>query len=77
MREHRSILIEIQRYRLICVFTGAEFKNKIRRKDEKKKRKERTKLLHILLSSAERMNESRKDPGPVPESPIIASANPG
>ena len=49
------------------------------RKKKKKKRKEKRgrKLLHTLFSSVEQMNESRKDTGPVPESPIIASANPG
>jgi len=54
VREHLSILIEIQRYRLICVFTGAEFKNKKRRKEEKKKKRkekrERKKKCSILCS---------------------------
>ena len=54
-------------------------KEEDRKKKKKKKRKEKRgkELLHSLFSSVERMNESRKDPGPVPESPIIASANPG
>ena len=54
-------------------------KEEDRKKKKKKKRKEKRgkELLHSLFSSVEQMNESRKDPGPVPESPIIASANPG
>ena len=50
---------------------------KKKKKKKKKKKREEKKLLHTLFSSVERMNESRKDPGPVPESPIIATANPG
>ena len=62
----------------MSLITGAEFKNKKKKKGRKKeKKREKKKLLHTLFSSVERMNESRKDPRPVPESPIIASANLG
>ena len=52
---------------------------KTKKEERKKKRKEKRekKLRHILLSTVEGMNESRKDSGSVPESPIIASAIPG